>query len=110
MASNAGAVLAAGWCAMASRNTGTTLMDGAWHLVVVGVVDWFYLMVINADVKPSQSAGTGDWAGCAACSGGWCAMALRNTGTARMDGAWCLVVVGVVSVFSMNCLSGLVVL
>ena len=67
MASNADAVLAAGWCAMASRNTGTARTDWAWHL---GVVDWFYLMFINADVKPSQSAGTGDWAGCAACSGG----------------------------------------
>ena len=41
---------------------GTARMDGAWHLVVVGVVDWFYLMVVNAGVKPSQSAGTGDWA------------------------------------------------
>jgi hypothetical protein len=30
--------------------------------------------------------------------------------TARTDGTWHLVVVGVVSVFSMNCLSGLVVL
>ena len=29
-------------------------------MVVVGVVDWFYWIVINADVKPSQSAGTGD--------------------------------------------------
>ena len=47
MASNAGAVLAAGWCAMASRNTGTAQMDGAWYLVVVGVVDWFYLKVID---------------------------------------------------------------
>ncbi len=46
MAINAGAVLAAGWCAMASRNTGTALMEGAWCSVVVGVVDWFYLMVI----------------------------------------------------------------
>ena len=71
---------------MASRNTGTARTDGAWHLVVVGVVDWFYLMVINADVKPSQSAGTGDWA--------------QGTGRGVLR-------VVVAAVFSMNCLSGL---
>ena len=127
MASNANAVLAAGvrdgiaqygdstdgWGMLGVVRDGiaqywTVRMDGAWHLVVVAVVDWFYLIVIDDDVKPSQSAGTGDRAGCAACSGWWCAMASRNTGTARTDWAWHLVVVAVAAVFSMNYLSGLI--
>ena len=87
MASNADAVLAAGWCAMASRNTGTARKDGAWCLVVVGVVDWFYLIVINADVKPSQSAGTGDWArGAPRAVAGVVRDGIAQYWTARMDG------------------------
>ena len=85
---------------MASRNTWTTRTDGGWHLVVVGVVDWFYWIVINADVKPSQSAGTGDRA--------------RGTGRGVLGAVlgWGTVVavVAVAAVLSMNCLSGLVVL
>ena len=74
-------------------------MDGAWCLVVVGVVDWFYLMVINAGVKPSQSAGMGDWArGTGRVQ--WLGRdGIAQYGTALMDGAWCLVVVGVVDWF-----------
>ena len=63
---------------------GTARMDGAWHLVVVGVVDWFYLMVVNAGVKPSQSAGTGDWARAVA---GVVRDGIAQYWTARMDGA-----------------------
>ena len=63
----------------------TARTDGTWCLVVVAVVDWFYLIVINVDVKPSQSAGTGDRA--------------RGTGHGVLR--------VVVAVFSMNCLRGL---